>query len=384
MKYKIKIILIICSIFTLLLIGNGILTSRNSPTDLDFEEGVMSLIQNQEERSPESQLTGIGEAIILRHSILNAYEFRKTQYLFPIPFKNRAINIIFGSKRTGSTFLGDFLSTVPATYYHFEPFNFLKFNEAEHTELTVKYLKNIIRCNFSSKEAEEHINFKKHWEFNHQLYSFCQTEQLNSLCRNITFREAFCNIFPRQLMKLVRARITMAEPLLADKELNVRALLLVRDPRAVYLSRQDFENCSLHPECYCMETYCKFLSEDYKNAALLQKKFPHKLKVLRFEDLANNTSGMAQELLSFFQLPHDEELDEFLASHTNHTFGGRFSTFRNTKDVLSNWMRHLNISVINEIQYVCADAMKVFGYKLVTDESQLTQSACNLLGNYVV
>lgn len=384
MKYKIKIILIICSTFILILLGNGILTSKQSPVELDFEEAVISLIKVQKARIKESKSTAIGEAIILKHSILNAYEFRKTQYLFPIPIKNRAISIIFGSWRTGSTFLGELICTVPATYYHFEPFNFLSLNQSQHNELSIEYLQNILRCNFSSAEAEAHINIQNHWEYNHQLYSFCQTKELNLLCRNTSFREAFCDIFPRQAMKLVRARITMAEPLLVDRNLNVRALLLVRDPRAVYFSRQNFEDCNLYPDCYNMKYYCKFLSVDYLNAALLLKKFPDKLKVLRFEDLAKNTSGMARELLSFFQLPYNEESDKFLARHTNHTFGTKYSTFRDTKDVLSNWMKHLNMSVINEIQNVCADAMKVFGYKLVTDESQLTQSACNLLGNYVV
>lgn len=61
-----------------------------------------------------------------------------------------------------------------------------------------------------------------------------------------------------------------------------------------------------------------------------------------------------------------------------------FSTFRDTKAVLSEWMKNLNMSMVNDIQTVCEDAMKVWGYVAITDEGQLNEPVYNLTKNFVI
>lgn len=371
------IILALCA--TLILTNYVTVTRKEISQNMDLMEMVISLVKLQ-----STNLLSVEQAIILKQIIENYLEFERPEYFFPIPIKNRTLSVIFSSWRSGSTFLGDIISAVPATYYHFEPLNFLGLKQSEYDENLVQYLQNLLRCNFNNSRALINMRKENLWEFNRPLNVYCT--QLKVLCRSMRFREAFCNIFPRHTMKLVLARITMAEPLLSDKELNVRAVLLVRDPRAVYYSRhrKEFNHCKTHPDCYSMANYCKFLFDDYNNAKLLLKGFPDTFKVLRFEDIVVNVSSTVPDILSFFQLPYGKEVDDFLATHTKGTKGGTFSTFRDTKEILSEWMKNLNMSIVNEIQTVCEDAMKVWGYVPITDEGQFNEPVYNLTANFVI
>lgn len=378
--YKSTIILALCTtlMFIFVRTKNGIVTRKRIPQKVDFMEMVMSYMQIQS----DSYLLPVQQTIIFKQNLKNYLDFGKSGYFFPIPIENRTLSVIFSSWRSGSTFLGDIISSVPATYYHYEPLNFLGLQQFEYDENLVRYLQLLLRCNFRNGKALINMRIENLWKYNQPLNFYCK--ELDTLCRSISFREAFCNIFPRQTMKLVMARITMAEPLLCDTELNVRVVLLVRDPRAVYFSRQGLNHCNSHPDCYSMENYCKFLFDDYNNAKLLLKRFPETLKVLRFEDIAKNPFSTAPEILSFFQLPYGKKVDEFLATHTNETKGGTFSTFRDTKHVLSKWMKNLNMSTIYEIQTVCENAMKVWGYVPITDEGQLNEPVYNLAADFVI
>ena len=87
-------------------------------------------------------------------------------------------------------------------------------------------------------------------------------------------------------MKLVRLRVGLTEELLKDYKLDVKVLLLVRDPRAVLESRkhkQDFfPNCS---DCHDPAVLCGDMLEDYVAINTLATKYPDRFKAIRFEDL---------------------------------------------------------------------------------------------------
>ena len=66
-------------------------------------------------------------------------------------------------------------------------------------------------------------------------------------CYNLLPRETMCfmpdylnavsALYPIKLMKTVRLRVSDTEQLLLDPELNLKVVVLVRDPRGVYASR---------------------------------------------------------------------------------------------------------------------------------------------------
>lgn len=305
------------------------------------------------------------DAVILQQNLINSFE---TNYdkLYPIPIKSRTISVVFGSWRTGSTFLGDIINAVPGTYYHYEPFDYCGVEQQETNVKNVEHILKLIKCQYESENARAHIAIDGHWEYNFRMSRYCSDDLIGErLCKNSQFREKFCNIFPRQVMKLVRARISLAEQILNDTDFIARIVLLVRDPRAVYLSRKTLDACNYHPHCHSIEQYCNFLLEDYFDVKSLLTKYSNRIKILRYEILASDPFNETKKLFSFLKLPFTSNVNEFLISHTKHNEGGTYSTYRDSKSTVSHWIRDLNASEIMYVQGFCRKAMNLWGYKLM-------------------
>lgn len=98
----------------------------------------------------------------------------------------------------------------------------------------------------------------------------------------------------------------------------------------------------------------------------LNKNFPQIcFSTLRYEDLALDPYTATQEILKFFGLPFHENVKKFLDTHTNTHMGDQFSTYRDTKKTPFNWMKELSHENISEIQEMCREGMKLWGYKEV-------------------
>ena len=57
------------------------------------------------------------------------------------------------------------------------------------------------------------------------------------MCFMPDYLNAVTALYPIKLMKTVRLRVSDTEQLLLDPELNLKVVVLVRDPRGVYASR---------------------------------------------------------------------------------------------------------------------------------------------------
>lgn len=326
-------------------------------------------------------IAGAGKAIITRQSLINTLETGNTSHIFPIPLKERRRTVIFSSWRSGSTFIGDIFNTLPGNYYHYEPFNYRSVTQVKTDEVAMAHVKDLLRCNYGTKTTLRHMNVSGHWHYNTNLAIYCNDKQ-GVLCRNVAFREAFCHIFPTQNMKLVRARVTVAEAILDDPELNVNVVLQVRDPRAVHLSRKTLGGCNWNADCYSMQHYCNYLVQDYNVAKPLLEKYPKRFKVLRFEDLALNPMEKTKEMFDQFGIEFGDRIQKFLEVHTRAKKGGKFSTFRDSREVVSRWMNQMNMTEVEQVQSVCLEAMKLWGYNFVQDESQLNSTSFDPIDNF--
>lgn len=67
-------------------------------------------------------------------------------------------------------------------------------------------------------------------------------------------------------------------PPLPPDSLNVRILLLIRDPRGLLQSRKHRVWCPGSPDCDNPNIACKDMVSDYKAAVVLAKKFPMTFK----------------------------------------------------------------------------------------------------------
>jgi hypothetical protein len=63
-------------------------------------------------------------------------------------------------------------------------------------------------------------------------------------------------------------------------------------------------------------------------------------------------------------------MSNFLKSHTNSSLRGS-TTYRNSKTIPFKWTRKFRFSRVLGVQYQCPEAMKLWGYKMVQNETEL-------------
>lgn len=118
---------------------------------------------------------------------------------------------------------------------------------------------------------------------------------------------------------------------------------------------------------------------DFKAAEIFIKKYPNKFKAIRYEDLSLDPFKMTKEILTFYGLPFDVDVEDFLDSHTRTDIGGVSSTFRDSKTAPFHWMRDLGFNEVKRIQSQCTEAMAMWGYKNADEEDDLLRNVFNPL-----
>ncbi|XP_059093340.1 carbohydrate sulfotransferase 1-like isoform X2 [Tigriopus californicus] len=278
--------------------------------------------------------------------------------------------MILTTWRSGSTFLGDVLKSHPATYYHYEPlihFGIHQIRSGPKAHRAQETLEKLLKCNYSNLDAYFTYAQKHHETFAHneRVWNSCQRGKEQS-CWNPQFWGSMCKLFPFQVIKTVRVRANLIERFLEQsKSLNLRILLLVRDPRGTMQSRTHRVWCPGNPDCEDPAMLCSDLVNDYKTAQHLTK------RVIRYEDFAANPEVHSKEILKFVGFQSHAKIDEFLKSHTNANIGGVSSTFRDSKTAPYHWKKDLSFDVIQTIQGKCQDALNLWGYRTYANESQL-------------
>lgn len=130
--------------------------------------------------------------------------------------------IIMTGFRSGSTFIGELISSIPGNFFYYEPLyrfgNHLKFRDRSNSTAAFTELRNLLECNF--KNLTEYIKttkwFKNQLFFNKQLWVYCRKYKLQKYCYNAEFLSRFCGLYPFQTMKIVRMSLHLIEEYLAD------------------------------------------------------------------------------------------------------------------------------------------------------------------------
>lgn len=295
-----------------------------------------------------------------------------------IPFRS----VIITTWRSGSTFLGDILNAMPGNYYHYEPlldFDIIQIRGAPHANRAIYNLKQLLKCNYTDMRNYLDFGIEHDYLFTHntRLWKYCRLYPQH--CWDPNFLTPFCKLFPLQSMKVVRLRLALAEQLLNDPQLNVRIVLLIRDPRGTMQSRKHRDWCPGNADCDQAHLVCKDMVSDYYAAEILSKKYPQDFKAVRYEDLSLDPFKMTEEILNFYGLPLDPMVEEFLDTHTRNDIGGVSSTFRDSKSAPFHWMRDLTYEEIDNIQSSCTKAMELWRYKKMEDQQSYEDKLFNPL-----
>ncbi|XP_023348675.1 carbohydrate sulfotransferase 5 isoform X2 [Eurytemora carolleeae] len=367
-------------IFTLLLISRG-LDKYGKPNHL-----------SQPSMLVDSQLFSLDEASWMRESI-ESEKTRIKQVLADFEFEDgrsleehQLINggqpvraLVTTTWRSGSTFLGDIMLSHPATYYHYEPLLHFDIRQARSGYLAqegVRTLKDLMNCNYTNldnylKYGKTHLHLFSH---NSRLWKYCTSqgkEYHQSTCWSPAFLNRFCPLFPFQSIKAVRLRLGLTRELVEDASLNVRVLLLVRDPRGTMESRKHRDWCPGNPDCEDPKKLCEDLESDYYAYKALLQTYPDRYRMVRYEDFSMDPYNNTVNVFRYFRFSMHKRVEQFLNSHTTTNIGGVSSTFRDSKTAPFMWKERLTREEVYNIQDSCSQAMNLWGYNLLTDEDDL-------------
>ncbi|XP_048517124.1 carbohydrate sulfotransferase 1-like isoform X4 [Dendroctonus ponderosae] len=206
------------------------------------------------------------------------------------------------SERSFSVHGGDVLNALPGNYYHYEPlmdYGIIQIRGPPDADSALTRLKSLLNCDYTNlykyiEYATTHNNLLRH---NKRLWAHCEAD--HDICWDREFLNQFCRLFPFQSVKTVRLRLKLAEALLEVKSLNVKVILLIRDPRGTLQSRKHRDWCPGEPDCDQPNYLCSDMVSDYSAAIRLKELYPSRFRALRYEDICLNPYEIAEEVFNF-------------------------------------------------------------------------------------
>ncbi|CAL4109265.1 unnamed protein product, partial [Meganyctiphanes norvegica] len=293
-----------------------------------------------------------------------------------VPESTPNVKVVLASTwRSGSTFLGEILASYPGVFYHYEPltpYGLQQIGPGPIQEEVHSLLKEILDCNYQNLEEYLNIAFSNQDMFvrNAQLWSMC-IGMPRSKCFIPSNLEVLCSVFPVHVMKIVRARLAVIAPLLNDPQ--VQLLWLVRDPRAIMNSRTTNVKWCNKQVCSSAASLCSDMMADYQTFTNL-KKYHKNIKVVYYEDLAQNTFNKTQEILDFVGLSFHSNIKKYLEDHLTLEKDEPWSTHHNPNSRVGHWKKVMSYDAVIKIQFHCQGVMKALGYQPIMSQRELIKN----------
>ena len=118
--------------------------------------------------------------------------------------------------------------------------------------------------------------------------------------------------------KLMRLNMDVLEPFLL-KHLKAKVLYYIRDPRGIMMSRmltKKYEAISDDDILLEARMLCQKMEFDFERAKLLSMHFPGRIKLIKYEDVANNQMYVAKDVYHFLGLDLPAEVFNWVSEST--------------------------------------------------------------------
>lgn len=202
---------------------------------------------------------------------------------------------------------------------------------------------------------------------------FPSPEQYRTCARDIRHRLASCIPLLKQAckstkykaIKLLRADFDFIEDLV-KKWPDVKIVYQVRDPRGTLVSRLRGSRQFL-PSLAAESSYlCPKMERDIEKYHQLKLKYPDKLHLLTYEDLAANTLHYTEEIYKFLDIPLTEEIKAFMYSITHADKDGKHfeEKRKNANATAYAWRKSLKAPEKKLIDANCLNVYQSMGYKI--------------------
>ncbi|NXY48288.1 CHST4 sulfotransferase, partial [Ceuthmochares aereus] len=354
--------------------------------------------------------------------LLIHFHFQPCSNNAPTEDKSSPVHIlILSSWRSGSSFTGQIFSQHPSVFYLMEPawhvWVRMHQNSAEVLQMAVRDLvRSAFLCDMSVFDIYMSSQKKKsdlfQWETSRAL---CSPPACDSFSRNdiITARncktmctkypfskvEEACKTYSHIVIKEVRFfDLKVLYPLLNDPSLNLKIIHLVRDPRAVFRSREKAalelkrdsdivvrsQRTTKEMEPYdAMQVICKSHVEIYKaGTQIVPSSMKDRYLLVRYEDIVRDPLARAAQMYRFAELHFTPELQKWVHNITHGKGQGTQAFVIESRDavrVSQAWRNALPFEKIQKVQNVCKDAMDLLGYQLIQSEKEQKDTSLDLL-----
>lgn len=225
------------------------------------------------------------------------------------------------------------------------------------------------------------------------------------LCNQQPFEvvEKACRSYSHVVLKEVRFfNLQVLYPLLRDPSLNLHIVHLVRDPRAVFRSREHTTQELLidshivmgqhHQKLkkedqpyYAMQVICQSQLEIFEAVQALPKALRQRYLLVRYEDLVRDPLTQTAQMYDYVGLKFLPQLQAWVYNITrgkgmgNHAF---HTNARNALNVSQAWRWSLPYEKVSRLQKVCRNTMDVLGYHLATSEEEQKNLSLDLLSTW--
>ena len=177
------------------------------------------------------------------------------------------------------------------------------------------------------------------------------------------------------MMKVVRLRLLLVRSLLEKRQFaNLHVVFLIRDPRGAMGSRWRASFCKT-VECRSSKVYCNDLLDDINSARKLQREFPGRVHIIRYEDICLEPEAKIHTLFRALGIPYSDVTEQHLASHTNARTARRGRTFPGSRSRILGWVEEVAWDKIENIQRECDGTLQVGGYFPVKKRESITLSS---------
>uniref|UniRef100_UPI0025410C2D carbohydrate sulfotransferase 5-like n=1 Tax=Euleptes europaea TaxID=460621 RepID=UPI0025410C2D len=325
---------------------------------------------------------------------------------------NRTHVLILSTWRSGSTLAGQLFSQNPEVFYLMEP--------AKHVWVSMPWgspellqgpLRDLLRsvflcdmtalCSYIKQPSKVYQVFM--WFMSRALCSppaceaFSRSDIIDmadckARCGHspIEMVSEVCTTYSHVVVKTVRFfQLEALYPLLTDPSLNLHVIHLVRDPRAVYASRQIvslyFDDLLINNAVNAtpstpvvMRKICHSQAGMYLTALnQLPPALRRRYLLTRYEDLVRDPVRQLVEWYRFTGLTSSRKLEAWVYNITHRPAINAdqakidpLGIQKNAHMVSQAWRKRLNFQEVKEVQNSCQLAMKVFGYRQVESEQE--------------
>lgn len=348
----------------------------------------------------------------------------------PVNEKSRPMHVlVLSSWRSGSTFVGQLLGQHPDVFYLMEPawhvWATFPNSSARNLQMAVRDLmRAIFLCDMSVYDAYKKQQLPGNkaetlflWYTSPALCSppacsLLSRDQviLPSHCKRICHMqplqvvEEACRSYSHVVLKEVRfLHLRGLIPLLRDPALNLHIIHLVRDPRAVFRSRENlvydlkmdrrivlgpqWQSFSREEGDYAiMRIICQGHLDIYHAVQALPPALRQRYLLLRYEDLVRSPLELTAQMYEFVRLEFLPWLQIWVHNITRGSGLGKYAfevDARNALKVSQAWRQALPYKKVLQIQNVCHKAMSFLGYRLATSEQEQKNLSVDLLSPWI-